>query len=149
MAKAIDQFWKDKSLDQLNTEQWEQLCDGCGLCCLHKLEDADTKDIAYTNVACRLLNIQTCRCIKYSKRKKLVPDCVILNASQVDAFHWLPKSCAYRLISQGKDLYNWHPLINGSSESVHDAGISVRGKAISEREAGDMEDHIIHWVDDE
>lgn len=142
----IDQprpFWKEKRLTQMTSDEWEALCDGCGLCCLHKLEDADSGSVSYTNVACRLLDVQTCRCKKYSIRKKLVPDCVILKPEQVSEFKWLPKTCAYRLISEGKDLYSWHPLISGTPESVDDAGISIRNKVISERDAGDLEDHII------
>jgi len=136
-------FWKSKELAEMTSEEWESLCDGCGLCCLHKLEDYDTGEIAYTNVACRLLNLETCRCKKYTKRKKLVPDCVHLKPEQVESFKWLPTTCAYRLISEGKDLYDWHPLKSGSALSVHQAGISISGKAISERDAGDLQDHMI------
>jgi uncharacterized protein len=137
-------FWKEKSFKDMNSNEWESLCDGCGLCCLHKLEDADTGEISYTNVACRLLDTDSCRCKKYTKRKKLVPDCVILKPELVSEFKWLPKTCAYRLISEDKDLYDWHPLISGSTLTVHQADISVSGKAISERDAGDLEEHIIH-----
>ncbi len=144
MTKSHGNFWQHKSLEQMNPTEWEQLCDGCGLCCLHKLEDADTGEISYTNVACRLLNTQTCRCTKYSKRKKLVADCVMLKPDQVATFKWLPKTCAYRLISEGKELFSWHPLVSGSQQSVHRAGISISGKIVSERDAGDMEDHIIN-----
>lgn len=136
-------FWQEKALDEMSQDEWESLCDGCGLCCLHKLEDYDTGDVSYTNVACRLLDIDTCRCRKYSKRKKLVPDCVILKPEDVQKFKWLPKTCAYRLISEGKDLFDWHPLISGSGLTVHKSGVSVSQKAISERDAGDLEDHII------
>lgn len=136
-------FWKDKTIDQMSKDEWEKLCDGCGLCCLHKLEDADTGKISYTEVACRLLDIESCRCKKYKVRKKLVPDCMILKPENVDRFNWLPNTCAYRLISEGKPLYPWHPLISGSEKSVHEAGISVKGKVISERDAGDLQNHII------
>ncbi|MBL4802745.1 MAG: YcgN family cysteine cluster protein [Emcibacter sp.] len=129
----------------MTTQEWESLCDGCGLCCLHKLEDADTGAVSFTNVACRLLDIASCQCKNYTIRKKLVPDCVILTPDQVPDFHWLPKTCGYRLVSEGKDLKPWHPLISGSKASVHEAGISVQGRAISERDAGDLEDHIIDW----
>jgi len=145
---AKDAFWKAKKLEQMNEAQWESLCDGCGLCCLHKLEDADTGDIAYTNVACRLLDLQSCRCQKYKIRKLLVPDCVILTADQVENFTWLPPTCAYRLVAEGRDLPDWHPLISGRAETVHEAGISVRGRAISEREAGPLEDHIIPFEEE-
>ena len=146
IIKHCDQtksFWKMKSLETMSKTEWESLCDGCGLCCLHKLEDIDSGEVAYTNVACRLLDLQTCRCMNYDKRKKLVPDCVHLNPSQIETFKWLPSTCAYRLISDGKDLEPWHPLISGSSSSVHLAEISISGKAISERDAGDLHDHII------
>ncbi len=143
MSKFQPAFWKEKKLHQLSNLEWEALCDGCGQCCLHKLEDADTGEIAYTNVSCRLLELETCRCQNYPKRKTLVPDCVILKPEYVDQFKWLPVTCAYRLISEGKDLLDWHPLISGSVNSVHDAGISVAKYAVSEREAGDLQDHII------
>ena len=136
-------FWQEKSLDHMSQKEWESLCDGCGLCCLHKLEDYDTGAVSYTNVACRLLDTETCRCRKYSKRKKLVPDCVILKPQDVKSFKWLPKTCAYRLISEGRDLYDWHPLKSGSPLTVHKTGISVSQKAISERDAGNLENHII------
>ncbi|MBT5186301.1 MAG: YcgN family cysteine cluster protein [Kordiimonadaceae bacterium] len=138
-------FWKSKTLEKMSENEWESLCDGCGLCCLHKLEDEQTEDVSYTNVACRLLNINTCRCNQYTKRKKLVPDCVILKPKDVQKFKWLPPTCAYRLISEGKDLYPWHPLLSGSSQTVINAGISISGKVISERNAGDLQDHIIDF----
>ena len=126
----------------MTVEQWESLCDGCGLCCLHKLEDADTAEVSYTNVACRLLDLESCRCKNYPQRKVLVPDCVILKPQYVSEFKWLPKSCAYRLIAEGKDLSPWHPLISQNNKSVHEAGISVCNKVLSERDAGDLQDHI-------
>ncbi|MDG1437389.1 MAG: YcgN family cysteine cluster protein [Emcibacteraceae bacterium] len=144
MSESKTHFWKEKSFDDMSNNEWESLCDGCGLCCLHKLEDANTGDISYTNVACRLLDIGSCRCKKYTKRKKLVPDCVILKPEQVSEFKWLPRTCAYRLISEGKELHDWHPLISGSTLTVHKEGISVSDKAISERDAGDLQDYIIH-----
>ena len=147
MSKIEPEFWKKKSFNQMSEDEWEALCDGCGKCCLHKLEDEDNGEIFYTEVACRLLDIKTCRCMKYSARKKLVPDCVILKPENVDPFNWLPKTCAYRLLSEGKDLYNWHPLLSGSQNSIHEAGISVKGKVISERSAGDLQDHIIDLDD--
>ncbi|WP_339861634.1 YcgN family cysteine cluster protein [Paremcibacter congregatus] len=138
-------FWHNKKLTEMSVAEWESLCDGCGLCCLHKLEDADTHEVSYTNVACRLLDTTSCQCRNYPVRKQLVPDCVQLTPDQIGDFHWLPESCAYRLISEGKDLAPWHPLNSGNPDSVHDAGISVRGKVISERDAGDMEDHVVEW----
>lgn len=136
-------FWQVKKLDEMTGDEWESLCDGCGQCCLHKLEDEDTGDISFTNVACRLLDVTSCQCRNYAARKKLVPDCVILSPDQVPDFPWLPESCAYRLISEGKNLKSWHPLISGTPDSVHKAGISVQGRVISERDAGDLQDYII------
>jgi len=130
-----DQFWKRKSLGELSTREWESLCDGCALCCMHKLEDEDTGDILYTDIACRLLDIETCRCTDYKARAKRVADCLVLSADRPEAFQWLPASCAYRRLSEGKDLPDWHPLLSGVPESVHTVGVSMRGRAISENEA--------------
>lgn len=141
------EFWREKTLSDMTKEEWESLCDGCGLCCLHKLEDQDSHEVSYTNVACRLLESTSCRCKNYPERKRLVPDCVILTPDRVSEFKWLPQSCAYRLISEGKDLQPWHPLISGSETTVHKAGISVQGRVICEREAGDLQDHIFDWGD--
>jgi uncharacterized cysteine cluster protein YcgN (CxxCxxCC family) len=139
------EFWREKTLSEMDNEEWESLCDGCGLCCLHKMEDDETGAVAHTNVSCRLLDIKTCRCTKYPMRKVLVPDCVILTPEKAAEFKWLPSTCAYRLMAGGKELPAWHPLKTGTSESVHKKGISVREIAVSERDAGDLEDHIIHW----
>ncbi len=139
------EFWRTVKLSEMTGEEWESLCDGCGLCCLHKLEDCDSGEIRHTNVACRLLDVTSCRCKNYPLRQKLVPDCVVLTADQVAEFRWLPQSCAYRLVGEGRDLPPWHPLISGDDQSVHDAGISLRGRAISERDAGDLQDHIVDW----
>ena len=125
--------------------EWEKLCDGCGRCCLHKLQYEDTGEVCYTNVACRLLDLQTCRCKKYEQRQRFVPDCVALTADKVESLGWLPSSCAYRLLSEGRDLYWWHPLLTGDPNSVHDAGMSVRHRAIPERGAGDLENHLATW----
>ena len=138
-------FWRRKPLTRLTAEEWESLCDGCAKCCLHKLEDMESKEIAYTNVACRLLDLGTCRCTNYGARERLVSDCVVLTPSRIDALGWLPSTCAYRLVAAGKDLPEWHPLVSGDPESVHRAGISIRGRAIDERRAGDLEDHIVEW----
>jgi uncharacterized cysteine cluster protein YcgN (CxxCxxCC family) len=139
-------FW-EKPLDQLNREQWEALCDGCGKCCLHKLEDADTGEIHPTNVACKLLSLKTARCTNYRGRRAFVPDCVRLTAGNVSKIDWLPSTCAYRLRAEGKPLADWHPLISGDPESVHRAGISIRGWTVSERDAGD--DNLEMYVIDD
>jgi hypothetical protein len=138
-------FWETKSLTELNAEEWESLCDGCGKCCLHKLENDADGLVYYTDVACRLLDNQTCRCSNYAERSTLVEDCIQLSADSLAALDWLPSTCAYRLLSKGKPLPLWHPLLTGDSESVHEAGISVRGRCVAESEVDDLEDHIVMW----
>lgn len=127
----------------MSRQEWESLCDGCGKCCLHKLQDADTDEIFPTNVACRLLDVETCRCTDYSNRKVKVPDCVQLSPKTAGTLNWLPSTCAYRLIANGEDLPHWHPLVSGDSETVHVAGVSVRGRAVSETEAGPLGSHLV------
>jgi uncharacterized cysteine cluster protein YcgN (CxxCxxCC family) len=134
-------FWRTKSLLQMTHEEWESLCDGCGQCCLHKVRVGSGK-LMRTNVACRMLNPETCRCGNYPKRKQLVPDCVILTPHGVFEADWLPDTCAYRLVAEGKNLFDWHYLVSGDRESVHRAGISVRSKCVSERTAGPLTKHI-------
>lgn len=136
-------FWETKTLPEMTRPEWESLCDGCGKCCLHKLEDEDTGKVHYTAVACRLLDLKTIRCRDYPNRKKLVADCLILEAGNITAFKWLPETCAYKRLAEGKNLPSWHPLITGDPASTRKAGISVKGRVISEREAGDLEDHIL------
>lgn len=138
-------FWREKSLQDMTQAEWESLCDGCAKCCLEKLEDVETGEISYTNVACRLLDCDVCRCTNYAERQKFVPDCVMLTPKNIPQLHWMPSTCAYRLLSEGKDLPHWHPLVSGDPNSVHQAGISVRGRVISEGSAGDLEDHIVAW----
>ena len=139
-----ERFW-ELPLAKLASDEWEALCDGCGKCCLNKLEDEDTGEVALTNVACRLLDGQSCLCSDYANRKQRVPDCVKLTPKRVAAIDWLPPTCAYRLLGEGKDLPWWHPLVSGSAETVHEAGVSVRGRTVAEREAGDFEDHVVAW----
>lgn len=138
-------FWREKPLSAMNQREWEALCDGCGRCCLHKLRDADTDELSFTNVACRLLDLNTCRCTDYAHRKARVADCVQLTPEEVEQLDWLPPSCAYRLLSEGKDLFAWHPLISGTFDTVLEAGIAVTGRVVSEREAGPLEHHIVEW----
>jgi len=136
-------FWERKKLEQMSPAEWESLCDGCAKCCLHKLEDIDTGELAFTNVACRLLDIGACQCGDYERRNTLVPDCVVLNPKNVSELVWMPATCAYRLLAEGKPLAHWHPLVSGDPDSVHRAGISVRGRCISERHAGPLEHHVL------
>ena len=143
---GAEPFWKTKTMSEMTPEEWESLCDGCGKCCVHKLEDWDTGEVSYTNVACRLLDLGSCRCTDYPNRKRFVPDCLILSVNAVEEMDWLPETCAYRVVADGKDLAWWHPLVSGDAETVHQAGISVRGRVISERRAGDLTDHIVDWT---
>ena len=140
-------FWKAKRLDEMTPQEWESLCDGCGQCCLHKIEDEDSGDIALTNVACRYLELGRCRCGDYENRHRNVPDCIALTPAVVPELRWLPGTCAYRLVANGQDLYWWHPLVSGDPETVHQAKISVRDRAVSESAVEDLEDHIQAWLD--
>ena len=128
-------FWKRKQLVEMNREEWESLCDGCALCCLHKVQDEDTDEVFYTDIACRLLDMDTCRCTDYTNRAKEVAECLVLVADRPEEFKWLPASCAYRRLANGGDLPEWHPLITGDPDSVHSAGISIINFAVSENEA--------------
>ena len=148
MVVVADRFWETKSLAEMSRTEWESLCDGCAKCCLHKLEDEDSEQVYYTKVVCRYMD-DDCRCSEYQDRNQLVPNCVWLTPDDVEDFHWLPATCAYRLIHEGKSLYNWHPLISGDPKTVHQAGISIKGRALSEEyvHPDGMEEHIIHWVE--
>jgi hypothetical protein len=150
MSQKILPFWKMKTLEEMTREEWESLCDGCAQCCLHKLQDEDTGEILVTPVACKLLDLNTCRCGDYRRRHKRVPGCLQLNPGLVHKLTWLPPTCAYRLVAEGKDLENWHPLVSGDPESVHRAGISLRDRAISERDVDmdDLEDYITESLED-
>ena len=136
-------FWEDTPLEALDRAQWEALCDGCGKCCVHKLEDEETGELFPTNVACKLLDRHSGRCSDYRHRRAFVPECVRLTPKLAATLDWLPDTCAYRLRAEGKQLADWHPLNSGDPESVHKAGVSVRGWTVSEVEAGALEDHIL------
>ena len=139
-------FWKRKSLADMTAQEWESLCDGCGKCCLNKLEDADTGEVALTRVACRLFDDATCRCGQYEIRKTLVPECIQLTPEGMkDVAYFMPETCTYRLLHEGKDLYWWHPLVSGDPETVHQAEISARGITVAEFDIPeeDWEDYII------
>jgi uncharacterized cysteine cluster protein YcgN (CxxCxxCC family) len=140
-------FWRTTQLSAMTPAEWESLCDGCGRCCLIKLEDEDTAEIWFTDVACRLLDAGTCRCTDYANRAERVPGCVSLDANTVARLAWLPPTCAYRLVAEGRDLYWWHPLVSGDPDTVHLAGISVRGRVLGEEEVAeaDLEDRIVEW----
>ncbi|MCO6049913.1 YcgN family cysteine cluster protein [Mesorhizobium sp. RP14(2022)] len=143
-------FWKTKSLEEMSASEWESLCDGCGKCCLSKLEDEDTGEIYWTSVGCRLLDAGTCRCHDYPNRLSRVPDCVGLTPKVVRELKWLPRTCAYKLLAEGKDLYPWHPLISGRADSVHEAGASVRHVVrASETDMEEPEDYFDYVLDEE
>ena len=138
-------FWQQKTLDDMSDAEWESLCDGCGQCCLHKLMDEDTDEIYFTNVACRQLNIKTCQCRNYARRFEYEPDCIKLTRENLPTFEWLPPTCAYRLVSEGKDLPLWHHLVCGDPDAVHHERISQSGRMLSEGSVpeDDWEDYLI------
>ena len=140
-------FWRAKTLAQMNAREWESLCDGCGRCCLVKLEDEETGTIHPTDVACTLLDEDACRCRDYGNRQAKVPDCLRLTPETVPALSWLPPTCAYRLLAEGRDLYWWHPLVSGDPETVHVAGISVRGRVSGPEEDFTLEELLERVVD--
>ena len=143
MGPVTGRFWEEKPLNKMSRAEWESLCDGCGNCCLHKLEDEVTGEVFPTNVACRLLDRRMGRCKDYRHRHAYVPECVRLTPAKLATLDWLPTTCAYRLLAEGKPLHDWHPLISGDPESVHRAGVSVRGWTVSEDDVGDLEDHVV------
>jgi len=140
-------FWESKSIVDMTRQEWESLCDGCARCCLIKLEDEDDGSIHYTNVVCDLLNLEICRCTEYETRSKLVPECVVVTTDNLDQLHWMPSTCAYRLLWEGKVLPDWHPLITGDPDSVHLAGISVRGRVYKQHEIDEdeLQEYIVNW----
>lgn len=140
-------FWEEKTLAEMNEAEWEALCDGCGRCCLIKLEDEDSGEIITSDVHCRLLDGDTCACSDYENRKAKVPDCIKLTPENILEIKWIPRTCAYRRIAEGKGLAWWHPLISGTMQTVEDVGVSVRGRTMSELdvEAGEWEEHAVDW----
>ncbi len=143
-------FWKTKSLAEMNEAEWESLCDGCGKCCLAKLEDADTGEIHWTSIGCRLFDQKNCRCHDYQHRQERVSDCVRLTPDNVGSITWLPRTCAYRRLAEGKDLLWWHPLVSGSRDTVHEAGISMRGRLTgNETDMKSEQDYLDHVLDAE
>jgi uncharacterized protein len=137
---ATKPFWETKSLAQMTVREWESLCDGCGLCCLVRFEDEESGEVVPTRVHCKLFDSQSCACTDYANRKRHVPDCIKLTPHNIQNLHWMPFSCAYRRLDEGKPLPSWHPLITGDPESVHEAGVSIRGQTISEDTLKDPED---------
>lgn len=140
-------FWEDKSLTEMTHAEWESLCDGCGRCCLHKLQDEDSDEFFFTNIVCKYFDMQHHRCSCYSDRTRLVPDCLVVTLENPDSIAYAPKSCAYRLLSEGKPLFDWHPLIAGNNRTIVEAGICIEGKAVSEEyiHPDQWEEHIIEW----
>ncbi len=147
VPKQHGTFWESKELDEMNRDEWELLCDGCGKCCLGKVEDPSGGGLRHTSVACRLLDPETCRCTSYEDRHRFVPDCVRITPGKISKLSWLPSTCAYRLLADGFPLPEWHPLKTGDNESVHAAGQSVRGRMVSERDVlpEDRVSHIADW----
>jgi uncharacterized cysteine cluster protein YcgN (CxxCxxCC family) len=133
----------------MSTEEWESLCDGCARCCLHKLQDDASGEVYYTGVRCRYLEESQCRCSDYANRSRLMPNCIRLTPQSLGELHWLPQTCAYRMLAQGLPLANWHPLVSGDPDSVHEAGISIRGRAISDEfvHPDGYDEHIVNWVE--
>ncbi|MDT8403864.1 YcgN family cysteine cluster protein [Sulfuriflexus sp.] len=146
----MDRFWENKTLAEMTEAEWESLCDGCGRCCLHKLEDEDSGAVFFTSVSCRLLDTHACRCTHYPQRLRYVPDCIVLEPTQLAGASALPTSCAYRRLAEGRGLPDWHPLLSGDPESVHDAGMSVRDRVISEIRVDEenLEDYLLDWPED-
>ncbi len=139
MSSNPVRFWETKTLEQMTAQEWESLCDGCARCCLIKLEDIDSGDVYFTQIVCELLDQQTCRCTHYAERSKRVPTCVTLTPDKTRELDWMPDTCAYRMLAEGKSLPEWHPLVSGTPASVIAAGVSVRGQVISETEVPESE----------
>ena len=144
---APEPFWKTKRLGQMTPAEWESLCDGCGRCCLLKFYDPEADTYHFTDVACKLLDLESCRCSRYEKRQSIVKDCIKLTPRNVRRLRWVPPTCAYRLVAEGRDLYWWHPLVSGDPNTVHEAGISARGRIVSEESVpeAEVENRIVAW----
>jgi len=144
----MSDFWESKTLEELNDTEWEALCDGCGRCCLQKLECMDSGEIFYTDLACKLFNLNSCRCMDYANRFDQVPDCISLRSLKNHEWNYMPDTCAYRLLKEGKKLASWHPLIAGNKNLMEAQGISVKGRVLPEQSVheSDAEDHIVHWI---
>ncbi len=140
-------FWEIKTLSEMTEQEWESVCDGCGKCCLLKLEDEETGEIHFTRAVCDLIDLEQCRCTRYQERTQLVPECLDLKQHDFSQFNWLPDTCAYRLLADGKTLPDWHPLVSRTQESVKDAGVSIASFAMKESEIDDLEEHIIQWLE--
>ena len=147
----VKSYWETKSLDQMTSEEWEMLCDGCGRCCLHKIEDQDSGEMFYTNVACRLLDTASCRCQDYPNRRQRVDTCFVITADNVRSINWLPESCAYRRLSEGRGLAWWHPLVSGNTDTVIEAGISVKDRCVSETfvHPDNLPEFVVTWLDEQ
>jgi len=141
-------FWQRKRLSEMTPKEWESLCDGCGKCCLNKLEDEDTGEVYHTDLVCRYMDKDSCQCTVYPDRLSKVPGCTVLTPDTVKDYYWLPYTCGYRTLAEGRPLADWHPLCSGNPDSVHEAGVSIRHKVIHEDQVAeeDWEEHIIHWV---
>jgi uncharacterized protein len=148
IAKRYEPFWKTTPLEKMSPSEWESICDGCGKCCLQKLQDDDTEEVFYTNLACHQLNITSCQCKVYDTRQAKVASCITLTADQIDQFQWLPDTCSYRVLYETKELPNWHPLVVGNDKEMLRQGLTVRHYAINEQSVDeeDWETHIIKWV---
>ncbi len=146
MTNLTNKFWKHKTLAEMSAEEWEALCDGCAKCCLHRLEDEDTRKIYFTNVHCRLLDIPTSRCGDYTNRSARVPDCITITLKELEDPYWLPSTCTYRLLAEGKALPDWHPLVSGDPDTVFRSGNGIAGRTICEDDADQLDHHLIDWI---
>ena len=140
-----DNFWKSKTLKQMTNDEWESLCDGCGKCCLHKLEDIDTGEISVSNVSCMYLDLKTCGCMDYENRHKNVKDCIKLTPETINKINWLPNTCSYKLVLNNDDLPDWHHLLSGDKNTIHERGMSVKNFSISEKDISDVNEYILDW----